>query len=174
MGTANVSLLCGRESVFPHTAEGTCPRLCLRAKDQLRTPGGGLPEPLRPTESPGRWRPPRSGDQDRTEFLDHGSSPEQQSDNLGAHFLSGAEKCCVSMLPANCRVSQFRFRPARRGVSRRQNLLCRANGLRLGPWSSQKVAVDAEINEVLDVLVVRQTQLLLVGSSGARVTTLKL
>ena len=31
-------------------------RLCLRAKDHLRIPGGGLPEPLRPTESPGRQR----------------------------------------------------------------------------------------------------------------------
>ena len=35
-----------------------------------------------------------------------------------------------------------------------------------------KVAVDAEVNEVLDVLVVPQTQLLHVGSSGASVTTL--
>ena len=91
---------------------------------------------------------------DRTEIPDHGSSPEQQSDNLGARFLSDAEKCCVSLLPAHCRVSKFRFQPARRGVSRRHNLLCPANGIRLGPWSSQKVAVDAEVNEVLDVLVV--------------------
>ena len=66
---ANVSLLCGHDSVSPHTAQGTCPRLCLPAKDHLRTPGGGLPEPLRPTESPvlqrsglavtDEWRPGR-------------------------------------------------------------------------------------------------------------------
>ena len=31
---------------------------------------------------------------DQTEFPDHGSSPEPQSDNLGAHFLRDAEKCC--------------------------------------------------------------------------------
>ena len=30
--------------------------MCLRAKDHLRTPGGGLPEVLRPTESPDRQR----------------------------------------------------------------------------------------------------------------------
>ena len=77
-----------------------------------------------------------------------------------------------ALLPAYCRVSRFRFQPARRGVSRRHNLLCPANGQRLCLWSSQKVTVDAEVNEVLDVLVVPQTQLLLVGSSGARVTTL--
>ena len=57
---------------------------------------------------------------DRTEIPDHGSSPEQQSDNLGAHFLSDAEKCCVSLLPAHCRVFGFRSRPARRSVSRAQ------------------------------------------------------
>ena len=46
----DVSLLCGHDSVSPHTAQGTCRHLCLRAA------GGGLPEPLRPTESPGRQR----------------------------------------------------------------------------------------------------------------------
>ena len=30
--------------------------MCLRAKDHLRTPGGGLPEPLRPTTRPVRQR----------------------------------------------------------------------------------------------------------------------
>ena len=32
---ANVFLLCGHDSVSPHTAQETCPRLCLRAKDHL-------------------------------------------------------------------------------------------------------------------------------------------
>ena len=38
----------------------------------------------------------------------------------GAHFLSDAEKCCVSLLFAHCRVFGFRSRPARRSVSRAQ------------------------------------------------------
>ena len=57
---------------------------------------------------------------DQTEFPDHGSSPEPQSDNLGAHFLRDAEKCCDFLLHAHCRVSRLRFQPARRGVSRAQ------------------------------------------------------
>ena len=72
----------------------------------------------------------------RTEFPDHASSSAQQSDSPDAHFLSGAEKCCVSPLSANFRVFGFRSRPARGGVSRWHNLLCSANGLRLRiSWS---------------------------------------
>ena len=72
---------------------------------------------------------------DWTEFLVRCSSPAEQSDSRDAHFLSGAEKCCAS-LPAHCRTSRFRIRPARRGVSRRHNFLCPASGFRLRPWSS--------------------------------------
>ena len=66
---ANVSLLCGLVSVSPHTAQGTCPACACLQKDHLRTPGCGLPEVLRPTESPDmqrsrlattkEWRPGR-------------------------------------------------------------------------------------------------------------------
>ena len=58
---------------------------------------------------------------DRTEFLDHGSSPEQQSDK-GAHFLRGAEKCFVSPLPAHSSFSWFRF-PASGVVGHRTSLV---------------------------------------------------
>ena len=52
-----------------HSPQSTmCPSLCLRAKDHLRTPSGGLPEVLRFTQivqsgSAADWRPPKSGDQ---------------------------------------------------------------------------------------------------------------
>ena len=49
-----------------------------------------------------------------------------QSDGRDAHFLSGTEKCSVSLLHAHCRTYLFRVRPARRGVSHRHNLLCPA------------------------------------------------
>ena len=42
------------------------------------------------------------------------TAPRPRND---AHFLSGAEKCCVAVLSAYFRVSRFRFRPARWGVS---------------------------------------------------------
>ena len=46
-----LSLWCRR--VAPKSASAhQCPRMCLRAKDHLRTPCGGLPEPLRPTTRP--------------------------------------------------------------------------------------------------------------------------
>ena len=38
------------------TSAHQCPSLCLRAKDHLRTPGGGLPEILRPARRPVRQR----------------------------------------------------------------------------------------------------------------------
>ena len=63
------------------------------------------------------------------------SGTERQS---GRALLRLCEKCCVSLSSAHCRVSGFRFRPARPGVSRRHNLLCPANGLRLGLWSSKE------------------------------------
>ena len=73
----------------------------------------------------------------RSEFPDHASSPSLQSDGRDEHFLSGTEKCCVSRLHAHCHFFRFRVRPARRGVSRKHNLLCPANGPRLSPWSSE-------------------------------------
>ena len=45
-----------RDGVVVPTNLPTCSSLCLRAKDHLRTPGGGLPEVLRPTARPVRQR----------------------------------------------------------------------------------------------------------------------
>ena len=56
----------------------------------------------------------------KTGFLVRSSSRAQQSDSPDAHFLSGAEKCCVSLLSAHFRFFGFCSRPARRGVSRAQ------------------------------------------------------
>ena len=67
---------------------------------------------------------------DWTEFLVRCSSRAEQSDSRDAHFLSGAENCCVSPLPSHCRTSRFRQR-TRRSVSVRHSFLCPANGFRL-------------------------------------------
>ena len=53
----------------------------------------------------------------QTGFLVRSSSRAQQSDSPDAHFLSGAEKCCVFLLVAHFHVFGFRSRPARRSVS---------------------------------------------------------
>ena len=88
------------------------------------------------------------------------SSPALQICDRDAHFLSGTEKCCVSLLHAHCRSFRFRIRPARRGVSRRHNLLCPANDPRLSPWSIRnsqavpgrcsRVAVDMRSGQLRD------------------------
>ena len=66
---ANVFLLCGHDSVSPHIAPGTCPRLCLRAKDHLKgTKVSAFPSLCAPQKvqagSAAVWRPPSSGDQE--------------------------------------------------------------------------------------------------------------
>ena len=75
---------------------------------------------------------------DWTEFSVHGSSPAQQNGSRDAHFLDGAEKCCVSPSSTHFRVSRFRFGPARQGVSRRHKFLCPESGADRGPRSSQR------------------------------------
>ena len=56
----------------------------------------------------------------QTGFLVRSSSRAQQSDSPDAHFLSSAEKCCVSLLSAHFCVFGFCSRSARWGVSQAQ------------------------------------------------------
>ena len=65
-GAANVPPLCGHDSVSPHAAQGTCPRLCLRAKDHPEdTKVAAFPSLCAPPKvqagSAAVFRPPRSG-----------------------------------------------------------------------------------------------------------------
>ena len=103
--------------------------MCLRAKDHLHQ-GGGLPEPLRPTEIPDRqrsgWRSPKSGDEEGDGRPDHSQrAGDPETAHGGIRMIrpektaSPGERCRTPRCYGSGKPSKVTPGPAFRGYATR-------------------------------------------------------